>query len=126
MQGSELIPVLRGVSHQWAFWGALAAATALVTLAPGGHACFAAVIYGAGLCLMLAASALYHRLPCSPRVRGLLCRIDHSAIYVFMAASYTPIALILLDGPIRWVVLISVWAAALGGVALSVAWVTAP
>jgi hemolysin III len=126
MQGSELIPVLRGVSHQWAFWFALAAATALVTLAPGGHARLAAVIYGAGLCLMLAASALYHRLKCSPSIRSLLCRIDHSAIYVFMAASYTPIALILLDGAVRWGVLASVWAGALGGVALSVAWITAP
>jgi hemolysin III len=125
MHGSELIPVLRGVSHQWAFWLALAAATALVTLAPSG-ARLAAVIYGAGLCLMLAASALYHRLKCTPRVRSLLCRIDHSAIYVFIAASYTPVALLVLEGATRWIVLGSVWAGALGGVALSVAWVTAP
>ena len=40
--------------------------------------------------MMLAASALYHRLKCSDRLRSLLCRIDHSAIYVFMAASYMP------------------------------------
>ena len=59
-------------------------------------------------------------------MRSLLCRIDHSAIYVFMAASYTPVALLVLDGAARWLVLGSVWAGALGGVALSVAWVTAP
>ena len=75
---------------------------------------------------MLAASALYHRLKCSPRTRSLLCRIDHSAIFVFMAASYTPVALLVLEGATRWAVLGSVWAGALGGVALSVAWVTAP
>ena len=126
MQGNELIPLLRGVSHQWAFWCALAAAAALVALSPSGTARLAAVVYGAGLCLMLAASALYHRLKCSPRTRSLLCRIDHSAIYVFMAASYTPVALLLLDGALRWAVLGFVWAGALGGVALSVAWVTAP
>ena len=126
MQSSDLIPALRGVLHQWAFWFALAAATALVALAPGGTARLSALIYGGGLCLMLAASALYHRLTCSPGVRILLCRIDHSAIYVFMAASYTPIALLVLEGATRWAVLGSVWAGAIGGVALSVAWVTAP
>lgn len=126
MQGTDLIPHLRGVSHQWAFWFALAAAATLVALAPAGTARVASVVYGAGLCLMLAASALYHRLKCSDRVRSVLCRIDHGAIYVFMAASYTPVALILLDGTLRWAVLAFVWAAALGGVALSVAWITAP
>jgi hemolysin III len=126
MQGNDLIPLLRGVSHQWAFWFALAAAAALVALAPAGVPRIAALIYGAGLCLMLAASALYHRLKCSPGVRTLLCRIDHSAIYVFMAASYTPVALLVLEDATRWIVLASVWAGALGGVALSVAWVTAP
>ena len=126
MHGTDLIPHLRGVLHQWAFWFALAAATALVTLAPGGVARVAALIYGAGLCLMLAASAAYHRLECSPGVRSLLCRIDHSAIYVFVAASYTPVGLLVLDGTMRWVVLGGVWAGCLAGIALSVAWVTAP
>jgi hemolysin III len=126
MQGNELIPYLRGVSHAWAFWFAVAAAAALVALSPAGTPRLAALVYGAGLCLMLAASALYHRLKCSPSMRSLLCRIDHSAIYVFTAASYTPVALLVLEGATRWAVLGSVWAGALGGVALSVAWVTAP
>jgi hemolysin III len=125
VQSSDLIPALRGVLHQWAFWFALAAAAALVALAPPGGR-VAALIYGAGLCLMLAASALYHRLNCSDGVRAWLCRVDHSAIYVFMAASYTPVALLVLQDTARWVVLASVWAGAIGGVALSVAWVTAP
>ncbi len=126
MQGTELIPILRGVLHQWAFCVALAAAVVLVAVAPDGVPRLAALIYGGGLCLMLAASALYHRLKCSPRVRMWLCRIDHSAIYVFLAASYTPVGLLLLEGPVRWIVLGSVWGGCLAGVALSVAWVTAP
>jgi hemolysin III len=126
VQGTDVIPLLRGVSHKWAFWFALAAAAALVAWAPAGVARVAALIYGGGLCLMLAASAAYHRLECSPRVRSLLCRIDHSAIYVFMGASYTPVGLLVLDGTLRWVVLGSVWGGCLAGVALSVAWVTAP
>jgi hemolysin III len=126
VHGTDLIPELRGVLHQWAFWFALAAAAALVTLAPGGVARVAALVYGAGLCLMLAASAAYHRWKCSPRVRSVLCRLDHSAIYLFMAASYTPVGLLVLDGTLRWLVLGSVWGGCLAGVALSVAWVTAP
>jgi hemolysin III len=126
VQGTELVPILRGVSHQWAFWFALGAAAALVVLAPPGVARVSALVYGAGLCAMLAASALYHRYRCSPRVRSLLCRIDHSAIYLFTAASYTPVGLLALDGPSRWVLLGSVWSGALVGVALSVAWITAP
>jgi hemolysin III len=126
VQGSELIPILRGVLHQWAFFLAVAATTTLVILAPAGAARVAAVVYGTGLCLMLAASALYHRLECSPPVRTVLCRIDHSAIYVFMAASFTPVAVLALESDLRWAVLACVWAGALGGVALSVAWVTAP
>lgn len=126
MQADELIPILRGVLHQWAFFFALAAAALLVILSPTGTARVAAVVYGGGLCLMLAASALYHRWKCSPRVRIMLCRIDHSAIYVFMAASFTPVGLLVLEGATRWAVLTAVWAGALGGVTLSVAWVTAP
>ena len=126
MQANELAPMLRGVLHQWAFWCALAAAAGLVAFAPAGTARLAALVYGAGLCAMLAASAVYHRWKCTPRVRSMLCRIDHSAIYLFMGASYTPVGLLVLEGTVRWAVLATVWAGCLGGVALSVAWVTAP
>jgi hemolysin III len=126
VQGNELVPILRGVLHQWAFWFALVAAAALVAFAPPGTARVSALVYGAGLCAMLAASALYHRYDCGPRARSLLCRIDHSAIYVFMAASFTPVGLLVLEGTLRWALLASVWAGSLAGVALSVAWVTAP
>ncbi len=56
----------------------------------------------------------------------MLCRIDHSAIFVFIAASYTPVALLVLDGPTATVVLTAAWAGALAGVALSLAWISAP
>ncbi len=126
VQGNEIIPILRGVSHQWAFWVAVAAVAGLVSFAEPGVPRRAALVYGAGLCLMLAASATYHRLKCSPDLRDWLCRIDHSAIYVFVAASYTPVCLLVLDGSARWIVLGSVWGGCLAGVALSVAWITAP
>jgi len=120
------VPVLRGVSHFWAFWCALGATIPLVALAPDGAARGAALVYGAGLCVLFAGSAAFHRWRCGPRLRTLLCRIDHSAIFVFIAASYTPVALLVLSGTVQMVVLISIWAGALGGVAMSVAWITAP
>ena len=91
--------MMRGVTHFWAFWCALAATIPLVALAPGGAARGAALVYGGGLCVLFAGSAPFHRLRCGPRLRSLLCRIDHSAIFVFIAASYTPVALLVLDGP---------------------------
>lgn len=122
----ELIPLLRGVSHAWAFWVALGAAVVLVVLAPEGAPRVAASVYGGGLCALFAGSALYHRWPCTPRLRQVLRRIDHSTIFVFIAASYTPVALLVLDGSWRWVVLGVVWAGAGAGVGMSVAWLTAP
>ena len=120
------VPILRGVSHFWAFWCALAATIPLVALAPSGAARGAAVVYGAGLCVLFAGSATYHRYRCGPRLRQLLCRIDHSAIFVFIAASYTPVALLVLDGPTGAVLLATAWAGAIGGVTMSVAWISAP
>jgi hemolysin III len=122
----ERVPVMRGVSHFWAFWGALAATIPLVMLAPDGTARAAALVYGAGLCVLFAGSASFHRYRCGPRLRTLLCRIDHSAIFVFIAASYTPVALLVLEGPSGWALFGAVWAGALAGVALSLLWIGAP
>ena len=126
MTQDELIPILRGVSHAWAFWFALAAGLVLLVLAPGAEARIAALVYAVGLAALFAGSGLYHRWRWDPRWRPLLRRIDHSTIFVFIAASYTPIALLVLDGGLRVVVLIGVWAGALAGVAFSVAWISAP
>jgi hemolysin III len=120
------IPRLRGVSHAYAFWGALIAAVALIVVTPGGMPRASAAIYGAGLCALFGGSALYHRWRWNPRWRPILRRIDHSTIFVFIAASYTPVGLLVLSGTTKWVVMITVWAGALCGVALSVAWITAP
>jgi hemolysin III len=122
----EVVPKLRGVSHAWAFWIALAAAVLLVAFAPSADARVASAVYGVGLCALFAGSALYHRWRWDPRWRPLLRRIDHSTIFVFIAASNTPVALLVLDGTLQAVVLIAVWAGALAGVVFSLAWITAP
>jgi hemolysin III len=122
----DLVPLLRGVSHAYAFWLALVAAAVLVALSPTWEARVASVVYGTGLCALFAASGLYHRWRWDPRWRPLLRRIDHSTIFVFIAASYVPIALLVLPGDLRVVVLVTVAAGALSGVILTVAWITAP
>jgi len=120
------IPRLRGVTHAYAFWCALVAAVVLIAITPGGVPRAAAAVYGAGLCALFGGSGLYHRWRWHPRWRPILRRIDHSTIYVFIAACYTPVALLILDGGFRWVVLGVVWGGALLGVVFSVAWITAP
>ena len=120
------IPRLRGVTHAYTFWLALAAAVTLIVITPAGAPRVAAAIYGAGLCALFGGSGLYHRWRWHPRWRPILRRIDHSTIYVFIAACYTPVALLVLDGRLRWAVLITVWVGAALGVAFSVAWISAP
>ena len=122
----DVVPLLRGLSHAWAFWLALIGAIALLVLAPDGRARFAAAVYGLGLCALFGGSALYHRWPGDPSWRPLLRRIDHSTIFVFIAASYTPPALLILDGWVQTVVLAGVWIGALAGVIFSVVWISAP
>src|SRR5215204_4844262 len=122
----EVIPRLRGVLHAYAFWFAAVAASALVAFAPTDRARLAAAIYGGALCALFAASGLYHRWRWHPRWRPLLRRLDHSTIYLFIAACYTPVGMLVLSGATCWFVLITVWVGALLGVAFSVAWISAP
>jgi len=122
----EIAPLLRGVSHFWAFWFAVVGAIVLVLLAQDAVSTAAAAIYGTALCALFAGSALYHRWRWDPRWRPLLRRIDHSTIFVFIAATYTPVSLLVLDGSMRWVVLAIAWSGALAGVLFSLAWISAP
>ena len=120
------IPRLRGVTHAYAFWCALVAGVVLIAIAPGGVARVAAAVYGVGLCALFGGSGLYHRWRWHERWRPILRRIDHSTIFVFIAACYTPVGLLVLEGGMRWAVLITVWSGAVLGVTFSVAWISAP
>jgi hemolysin III len=114
------------VSHFWAVWFALAGAIVLVVLAENAEARTAAAVYGVGLCALFGGSALYHRWRWDPRWRPLLRRVDHSTIFVFIAASYTPVGIVVMDGPMQIVVLAVVWGGALAGVVFSLVWIDAP
>ena len=119
-------PRLRGVSHQWAFFVALAAGAALLVFAPDGPSRLAAAVYAAGLCAMFGASALYHRIDWPPRRRQWMRRLDHSMIFVLVAGTYTPFGALVLGQPLGTILLIVVWTGALGGIVLTFAWVDAP
>ncbi len=119
------IPQLRGVSHAIAAVLALAAAIVAVALARTPGSTIALAVYGGGLVALFAASALYHRWPGTSRFKPLLQRIDHGTIYVFIAASYTPIALVL-HGSLEWILLAVAWSGAAAGVALRLGWISAP
>ena len=119
-------PRLRGVSHQYAFYVAVAAGAVLVVLAQGAQARVAVAVYALSLCAMFGASALYHRIDWPPRPSVWMRRLDHAMIYVLVAGTYTPFALLVLAPALGWTLLGIVWAGALAGVALSLVWIDAP
>lgn len=119
-------PRLRGVSHQWGFVVAALAGLVLVAVADTTLARVAALIYAASLCAMLGASALYHRVEWSPRCSSAARRLDHSMIFVFVAGTYTPFALLVLHGTLATGLLAGVWTAAAIGAAITTTWTDAP
>jgi hemolysin III len=119
-------PRLRGVVHQWSFFVALIAGATLVALAPAGRATAASAIYAVALAGLLGTSALYHRGTWQPRARAWMRRLDHSMIFVLIAGTYTPFALLVLHGDLARIVLIAVWAMAGAGIVLNLIWWNAP
>lgn len=111
-----LKPRLRGVLHEAAFAISLVTGTVLIVLADGGRERVGASIYAGSVALLFGTSAAYHRGSWSPRAHRVMARLDHSMIFVLIAGSYTPFALLLLTGVLQWVALGLVW----GGAALGV------
>jgi hemolysin III len=124
---ATLVPRFRGVLHQYAFFAALVAGIVLVVLADGFLERLASWIYAAALAAMFGASALYHRFPWrSAAARLRARRLDHAMIFVFIAGTYTPFALVAFDGPLRVAVLAAVWGGAAFGSILELVWIEAP
>ena len=71
-------------------------------------------VYGATLLLLYTSSSLYHAL--RGRAKAVFCRLDHSAIYLLIAGTYTPFALVTLRGPRGFWLLGSVWGLAIAGI----------
>ena len=83
-------------------------------------------VFGLSLIALYAASTLYHLLPLSPAGVARLRRVDHMAIFVLIAGTYTPFCLLALDGAWRAGLLALIWGLALCGVLLKLLWMEAP
>ena len=93
-------PRWRGRVHLLAFWAAVPAGLALVVSVDGGARTAAAVVYVVSLLLGLGVSSAYHRIDWSPRMRELMQRLDHAAIYLLIAGTYVPLCVVAL--PPAW------------------------
>jgi hemolysin III len=109
-----------GIVHGIGVFGGLIAATVLIVLtAVYATALDVAVVsvYVAGLLAMLVLSATYNLWPVSP-AKWVLRRFDHSAIYLLIAATYTPVIMELKDSILAMVLLAGVWCVAIVGIVL--------
>jgi hemolysin III len=118
-------PRLRGWLHAGMAPLALAAGIVLISLAKTPAGVVGGAVFLTASVLLFGTSGVYHRGTWGARGQAILRRMDHSNIYVFIAATYTPLALILLDGASRMILLVLIWSAAVGGLLFRL-WLSAP
>jgi hemolysin III len=110
-------PLLRGWLHAACFFLAVPIAGAIVSSATSATARVAAAVYGASVVALFGVSGSYHRGRWSPAWRSRMQRLDHTTIFVTIAATYTPICLLVLKGWLSVAMLAAAWTgAAVGGV----------
>lgn len=114
-------PRFRGRLHQGAFVASIPLGLVLLLAAESAASRVAASVYAASLSALYGTSAAYHRLAWSPRALRWIRSLDHSMIFVLIAGSYTPFALLVLQGWIAAAVLAGVWAGAILGMVIKVA-----
>jgi hemolysin III len=120
-------PRLRGVFHQWACAGSVPFGLILVIVAGTARARIALTVYSVSLVALFGVSALYHRINWrSLSRRDWMRRLDQSMIFMLIAGSYTPFAVLVLHGPLSVAILLAVWAGALLGVAFNLVWGDTP
>lgn len=83
-------------------------------------------IFGVSMVLLYLSSALYHSLRAREKTLRLFQKLDHCMIYIFIAGSYTPVCVLLLEGSWRWIIFSAIWTIALIGVIKKFMWTTAP
>ena len=122
----QIKPRLRGWLHLVNAPLTLAAGIVLIALSPTAATRLGSTVFAASALVLFTVSAIYHRGTWSPRVHDVLKRFDHANIFVLIAGSVTPFAILLLEGAEQWSMLAITWGGALGGVALKVLWGGAP
>jgi hemolysin III len=112
--------IANAISHGLGFLLAIASLPVLVVMAARHGTALnivAVSIFSTTMILLYLSSTLYHALP-EGKVKDVLARIDHAAIYLFIAGSYTPFALGVLHGATGWTLFTAVWAMAAAGIAV--------
>lgn len=118
-------PLLRGVLHGVAFAASLCVGVLLVVFSRESRV-LPATVFAASAALMLGTSTLYHRVTWSPSARLWMRRADHAGIFLLIAGTYTPVALISLGGVWGITVLLVVWTGAIAATVSKFCWVGAP
>ena len=125
-QAARLKPHLRGWIHAVTTPLALAAAIVLVVLADTTADKVACAVFGVTAVMLFGTSAVYHRGTWSPRTAAVLRRLDHANIFLIIAGTYTPLAVMLLPQRTAAILLGIVWSGALLGLVARVLWMGAP
>ncbi|MFF1634979.1 hemolysin III family protein [Leifsonia sp. NPDC058248] len=123
---AEIKPTWRGWIHAGTFPVTIAAGIVLITLAEGAPAKWASAVFMLTSMLLFGNSALYHRFNWKPRTKIVLKRIDHANIFLLIAGTYTPLAVLALPAQKGILLLALVWGAALLGIGFRVFWIHAP
>jgi hemolysin III len=124
--GQTVKPLLRGWIHAGISPFVLAASIVLVALSPTTAAKWSTAVFGVTAVMLFGTSAVYHRGRWSTKVTGILRRMDHTNIFLIIAGTYTPLAVILLPAHTAKVLLTIVWSGALVGLLARVFWLGAP
>lgn len=125
-KAEETKPTWRGWIHAATFPVAIAAGVVLIVLSNGPLAKTAASIFMASSLVLFGISALYHRIDWKPKTKQIFRRLDHANIFLLIAGTYTPIALLALPLDKGIILLIAVWSGALLGIGFRVFWIGAP
>lgn len=124
---SKLREPVNGLTHLGgaiaAFFGQIAL---LVTAWPETVKTISVLVYGTSLMALFSASAAYHLASVKPRALQVLRKLDHSAIYLLIAGTYTPFCLVAFTGFWRWGLLAIIWGIAAIGILVKVFIVRAP
>ena len=123
---ADVTPTWRGWIHAGTFPVTIVAGVILLIVAEGPAAKWSSAVFVATSMLLFGNSALYHRFNWSPRVKLVLKRIDHANIFLLIAGSYTPIAVLALPPAKSTLLLTLVWVGAILGIAFRVFWIGAP
>jgi hemolysin III len=124
---SKLREPVNGLTHLFA---ALAAGIGLIVLILLGWQSLSKLIslsvYGVSLILLFSASAAYHMVPVNPRALEIFRKLDHSAIYLLIAGTYTPFCVVMFSGFWKWGLLAIIWSLAVIGIGVKIFIIRAP